>query len=55
MEVSVSVRGAIRNHAAKNYGRSYAGALFTRVFLAAARGEWGLLPGLHAVRDGLPV
>jgi hypothetical protein len=55
MEVSDWYGGAARHHAAKTHGCSYAGTLFTRVFLAAPRGQWKVLPSLPGVRDRLPV
>src|ERR1700681_4346330 len=54
MNLSVG-RGHYRHHAAKTHGRSYAGTLFARVFLAAPRGQWRVLPSLHRMRIRLPV
>src|ERR1700730_12899935 len=48
-------RGHYRHHAAKTHGRSYAGTLFARAFLAAPRGQWRVLPSLHGMRVRLPV
>src|SRR5450756_1363562 len=50
MDVSDWYGGTTRHHAAKTHGCSYAGTLFARVFLAAPRGEWRVLPNLHGVR-----
>src|SRR5208337_1491269 len=55
MDVSDWYGGTTRHHAAKTHGCSYAGTLFTRVFLAAPRGQWKVLPSLPGVRDRLPV
>src|ERR1700722_4743511 len=49
------VGGSTRHHGAKTHGCSYARTLFTRVFLAAPRGKWGVLPGLFGVRYSLPI
>src|ERR1700686_2245473 len=43
------------NNAAKIHGCAYAGALLTRVFLAAPWWRWRLLPSLPAVRRGIQV
>src|SRR6267378_7049073 len=47
--------GTTRHHAAKTHGCFYAGTLFARVFLAAPRGQWRVLPSLPGVRLRLPV
>src|SRR5208337_627258 len=49
------VGGTTRHHGAKTHGCSYAGTLFARIFLAAPRGQWGVLPSLPGVRLRLPV
>src|ERR1035437_4684091 len=54
-KMNVSNYEAPTYHAAKNHGHSHVGTLFARVFLAAPRGEWRVLPSLHAVRDRLRV
>ena len=40
------VGGTTRSHGAKTHGSSDAGTLFARVFLAAPRSQWGVLPSL---------
>ena len=55
MGVSDLYRGTGRHHAAKTDGCSHAGTLFTRIFLAAPRGQRRVLPSLPAVRDGIPI
>src|ERR1019366_3866977 len=49
------VGGSTHHHAAKIDGCSDAGTLFTRIFLAAPRRQWRVLPSLPGVRLGLPV
>src|SRR5580704_1611879 len=45
----------IRHHAPNAHGSVQARTLFARVLLATSRPKWRLLPGLHGVRDRLPI
>src|SRR6202011_3132795 len=49
------VGGTTRHHDAKTHGCFHAGTLFARVFLAAPRGQWRVLPSLSGVCLRLPV